>query len=148
MKKLFLLPILFLVLGCSSNEMEESEQEIVEANPDDPLIGEWDNISFDDIGASFNSFDEFKVDGTYEIREYSFSDSILIKGTWRNKDVNISEQIQTYIIDGVENEASFEKWGESEEFNFVTLTNKETGDIIILDRYVEEFCDCVTPPTG
>ena len=27
MKKLFLLPILFLVFGCSSNEMEDTEQE-------------------------------------------------------------------------------------------------------------------------
>ena len=50
MKKLFLLPILFLVLGCSSNEIEESEQEILEINPDDPLIGEWVNMSYDGSG--------------------------------------------------------------------------------------------------
>ena len=45
MKKLFLLPILFLVLDCSSNEMEESEQERV--NDVDPLIGTWNYVISD-----------------------------------------------------------------------------------------------------
>ena len=142
MKKLFLLPILFLVLGCSSNEMEESEQEIVEINPDDPLIGSWDNMSYDGSGFILNSFDEFKVDGTYEVDN-------TYGGTWRNKDGNINEQIQTYIIDGVENEASFEKlYDESEKFDFVVLTNKETDSIITLFREIDDYCECVTPPSG
>ena len=142
MKKLFLLPILFLVLGCSSNEMEESEQEIVEINPDDPLIGSWDNMSYDGSGFILNSFDEFKVDGTYEVDN-------TYGGTWRNKDGNINEQIQTYIIDGVENEASFDKfYDESEKFDFVVLTNKETDSIITLFREINDYCECVTPPSG
>ena len=142
MKKLFLLPILFLVLGCSSNEMGESEQEIVEINPDDPLIGSWDNMSYDGSGFILNSFDEFKVDGTYEVDN-------TYGGTWRNKDGNINEQIQTYIIDGVENEASFEKlYDESEKFDFVVLTNKETDSIITLFRFEDDYCECVTPPSG
>ena len=140
MKKLFLLPILFLAFGCSSNEMEESEQEIVEINPDDPLIGFWDNMSYDGSGFILISFDEFKVDGTYEVDN-------TYGGTWRNKDSNINEQIQTYIIDGVENEASFEKFGESEKFDFVALRNKETDSIITLFRE-EEDCGCVAPPSG
>ena len=140
MKKLFLLPILFLAFGCSSNEMEESEQEIVEINPDDPLIGFWDNMSYDGSGFILISFDEFKVDGTYEVDN-------TYGGTWRNKDGNINEQIQTYIIDGVENEASFEKFGESEKFDFVALRNKETDSIITLFRE-EEDCGCVAPPSG
>ena len=141
MKKLFLLPILFLAFGCSSNEMEESEQEIVEINPDDPLIGSWDNMSYDGSGFILNSFDEFKVDGTYEVDN-------TYEGTWRNKGVNINEQIQTYIIDGVENEASFEKSGESEKFDFVALRNKETDSIITLFRFEDDYCECVTPPSG
>ena len=142
MKKLFLLPILFLVPGCSSNEMKESEQEIVEINPDDPLIGSWDNMSYDGSGFILNSFDEFKVDGTYEVDN-------TYGGTWRNKDGNINEQIQTYIIDGVENEASFEKrYDESEKFDFVVLTNKETDSIITLFREIDDYCECVTPPSG
>ena len=56
MKKLFLLPILFLVFGCSSNEMVESEQEIVEINPDDPLIGFWENSYFDGGSWAVTSF--------------------------------------------------------------------------------------------
>ena len=140
MKKLFLLPILFLAFGCSSNEMEESEQEIVEINPDDPLIGFWDNMSYDVSCFILISFDEFKVDGTYEVDN-------TYGGTWRNKDSNINEQIQTYIIDGVENEASFEKFGESEKFDFVALRNKETDSIITLFRE-EEDCGCVAPPSG
>ena len=141
MKKLFLLPILFLVFGCSSNEMVESEQEIVEINPDDPLIGFWDNMSYDGSGFILISFDEFKVDGTYEVDN-------TYGGTWRNKDSNINEQIQTYIIDGVENEASFEKFGESEKFDFVALRNKETDSIITLFREIDDYCECVTPPSG
>ena len=142
MKKLFLLPILFLVFGCSSNEMVESEQEIVEINPDDPLIGFWDNMSYDGSGFILISFDEFKVDGTYEVDN-------TYGGTWRNKDSNINEQIQTYIIDGVENEASFEKlYDESEKFDFVVLTNKETDIIITLFREIDDYCECVTPPSG
>ena len=142
MKKLFLLPILFLAFGCSSNEMEESEQEIVEINPDDPLIGFWDNMSYDGSGFILISFDEFKVDGTYEVDN-------TYGGTWRNKDSNINEQIQTYIIDGVENEASFEKlYDESEKFDFVVLTNKETDSIITLFREIDDYCECVTPPSG
>ena len=142
MKKLFLLPILFLVFGCSSNEMVESEQEIVEINPDDPLIGFWDNMSYDGSGFILISFDEFKVDGTYEVDN-------TYGGTWRNKDSNINEQIQTYIIDGVENEASFEKlYDESEKFDFVVLTNKETDSIITLFREIDDYCECVTPPSG
>ena len=142
MKKLFLLPILFLVFGCSSNEMVESEQEIVEINPDDPLIGFWDNMSYDGSGFILISFDEFKVDGTYEVDN-------TYGGTWRNKDSNINEQIQTYIIDGVENEASFEKlYDESDKFDFVVLTNKETDSIITLFREIDDYCECVTPPSG
>ena len=38
------------------------------------------------------------------------------EGTWENKGDNLNEQVQTYVIDGVENEASF-----NETFNFVTL---------------------------
>ena len=142
MKKLCLLPILFLVLGCSSNEMAESEQEIVEINPDDPLIGFWENSYFDGRYWGVTSFNEFKVDGTYEVDN-------TYGGTWRNKDSNINEQIQTYIIDGVENEASFEKlYDESEKFDFVVLTNKETDSIITLFREIDDYCECVTPPSG
>ena len=146
MKKLFLLPILFLVFGCSSNEMVESEQEIVEINPDDPLIGFWENSYFDGRYWGVTSFYEIKVDGTYEFETYDVDDTY--EGTWRNKDGNINEQIQTYIIDGVENEASFEKFGESEKFDFVALRNKETDSIITLFREIDDYCECVTPPSG
>ena len=91
------------------------------------------------------SFNEFKVDGTYVFETYDVDDTY--EGTWRNKDGNINEQIQTYIIDGVENEASFEKSGESEKFDFVALRNKETDSIITLFRE-EEDCGCVAPPSG
>ena len=141
MKKLVLLPILFLVLGCYSNEMEESEQEIVEINLDDPLIGFWENSYFDGRYCAVTSFNEFKVDGTYRVDN-------TYEGTWRNKNDNINDQIQTYIIDGVENEASFEKSGESEKFDFVVLTNKETDSIITLFREIDDYFECVTPPSG
>ena len=36
------------------------------------------------------------------------------KGTWENKGDNLNDQVQTYIIDGVENEASF-----NEDFDFI-----------------------------
>ena len=39
MKKLFLLPISLLVVSCSSNIMEESEEQQESAT--DPLIGIW-----------------------------------------------------------------------------------------------------------
>ena len=39
MKKLLLLTFLFLALGCSSNEMEESEK--LQESVADPLIGVW-----------------------------------------------------------------------------------------------------------
>ena len=39
MRKLFLLSILFLVLDCTSNEMEKSEQQ--QESITDPLIGIW-----------------------------------------------------------------------------------------------------------
>lgn len=147
MKKLFLLPILFLVFGCSSNEMVESEQEIVEINPDDPLIGFWENSYFDGRSWGVTSFYEIKVDGTYVFETYDVDDTY--EGTWRNKDGNINEQIQTYIIDGVENEASFDKfYDESEKFDFVVLTNKETDSIITLFREIDDYCECVTPPSG
>ena len=147
MKKLFLLPILFLVFGCSSNEIVELEQEIIEINPDDPLIGIWENSSFEGRWWSLNSWDEFKVDGTYEVKTYDVDNTY--GGTWRNKDGNINEQIQTYIIDGVENEASFDKfYDESEKFDFVVLTNKETDSIITLFREIDDNCECVTPPSG
>ena len=98
-------------------------------------------MSYDGRYHALNSFYEFKVDGTYEVdRTY--------RGTWRNKDGNINEQIQTNIIDGVENEASFEKTGEPEKFDFVVLTNKETDSIITLFREIDDYCECVTPPSG
>ena len=51
------------------------------------------------------------------------------EGAWENKRDNLNKQVQTYIIDGVENEASF-----NEDFSFVTLTNKETGYKILLGQ--------------
>ena len=62
------------------------------------------------------------------------------EGTWENKGDNLNEQVQTYIIDGIENEASF-----NEDFNLVTLTNKETGYKILLGR---EEPDCCVVPDG
>ena len=70
---------------------------------------------------------EYKADGIYIKRENTLNNES--EGTWENKGDNLNEQVQTYIIDGVENEASF-----NEDFNLVTLTNKETGHIILLGQ--------------
>ena len=132
MKKLFLLPILFLVVNCSSNEMEESEEQQESAT--DPLIGIWLWL-LDDPYSGNNFFDiEYKVDGTYIKKGNSLNNEG--KGTWENKGDNLNDRVQTYIIDGVENEASF-----NEDFDFVKLTNKEVNYKILLgqekpDRYV------------
>ena len=52
----------------------------------------------------------------------------------------MNEQVQTYIIDGVENEAPF-----NEDFNFVTLKNKKTSYKILLGQ---EEPDCCFVPDG
>ena len=125
MKKLFLLPILLFVVSCSSNIMEESEEQQESAT--DPLIGIWLWL-LDDPYSGNNFFDiEYKVDGTYIKRGNALNNEG--KGTWKNKGDNLNDQVQTYIIDGVENEASF-----NEDFSFVTLTNKETGYKILLGQ--------------
>lgn len=125
MRKLFLLSILFLVLDCTSNEMEKSEQQ--QESITDPLIGVWLWL-LDDPYSGNEFFDiEYKADGMYIKRENTLNNES--EGTWENKGDNLNEQVQTYIIDGVENEASF-----NEDFNLVTLTNKETGYIILLGQ--------------
>ena len=132
MKKLFLLPISLLVVSCSSNIMEESEEQQESAT--DPLIGIWLWL-LDDPYSGNNFFDiEYKVDGTYIKRGNSLNNEG--KGTWENKGYNLNDRVQTYIIGGVENEASF-----NEDFDLVTLTNKEVNYKILLgqekpDRYV------------
>ena len=125
MKTLFLLPILFLVVSCSSNKMEESEQQQESAT--DPLIGIWLWL-LDDPYSGNDFFDiEYKIDGTYIKRGNGLKNDG--EGAWENKRDNLNKQVQTYIIDGVENEASF-----NEDFSFVTLTNKETGYKILLGQ--------------
>ncbi len=125
MKKLFLLPILLLVVSCSSNIMEESEEQQESAT--DPLIGIWLWL-LDDPYSGNNFFDiEYKVDGTYIKRGNSLNNEG--KGTWENKGDNLNDRVQTYIIDGVENEASF-----NEDFDLVTLTNKELNYKILLGK--------------
>ena len=145
MRKLFLLSILFLVLDCTSNEMEKSEQQ--QESITDPLIGVWLWL-LDDPYSGNEFFDiEYKVDGMYIKRENTLNNES--EGTWENKGDNLNEQVQTYIIDGVENEASFDKiYDESEKFDFVVLTNKETDSIITLFREMDDYCECVTPPSG
>ena len=79
---------------------------------------------------------EYKIDGIcIKIGNDLNNES---EGTWENKGNNLNEQFQTYIIDGVENEATF-----NEDLNFVTLTNKETGYKILLGQ--EEPNCCVVP---
>ena len=125
MKKLFLLPILLLVVSCSSNIMEESEEQQESAT--DPLIGIWLWL-LDDPYSGNNFFDiEYKVDGTYIKKGNSLNNEG--KGTWENKGDNLNDRVQTYIIDGVENEASF-----NEDFDLVTLTNKELNYKILLGK--------------
>ena len=125
MKKLFLLPISLLVVSCSSNIMEESEEQQESAT--DPLIGIWLWL-LDDPYSGNNFFDiEYKVDGTYIKRGNSLNNEG--KGTWENKGDNLNDRVQTYIIDGVENEASF-----NEDFDLVTLTNKELNYKILLGK--------------
>ena len=125
MRKLFLLSILFLVLDCTSYEMEKSERQ--QESITDPLIGVWLWL-LDDPYSGNEFFDiEYKVDGMYIKRENTLNNES--EGTWENKGDNLNEQVQTYIIDGVENEASF-----NEDFNLVRLTNKETGHIILLGQ--------------
>ena len=125
MKKLFLLPISLLVVSCSSNIMEESEEQQESAT--DPLIGIWLWL-LDDPYSGNNFFDiEYKVDGTYIKRGNSLNNEG--KGTWENKGYNLNDRVQTYIIDGVENEASF-----NEDFDLVTLTNKELNYKILLGK--------------
>ena len=136
MRKLFLLSILFLVLDCTSNEMEKSEQQ--QESITDPLIGVWLWL-LDDPYSGNEFFDiEYKVDGMYIKRGNGLNNES--EGTWENKGDNLNEQVQTYIIDGVENKASF-----NEDFNFVTLTNKETSQKILLGQ---EEPDCCVVPDG
>ena len=136
MRKLFLLSILFLVLDCTSYEMEKSEQQ--QESITDPLIGVWLWL-LDDPYSGNEFFDiEYKVDGMYIKRGNALNNEI--EGTWENKGDNLNEQVQTYIIDGVENKASF-----NEDFNFVTLTNKETSQKILLGQ---EEPDCCVVPDG
>ena len=125
MKKLFLLPILLFVVSCSSNIMEESKEQQESAT--DPLIGIWLWL-LDDPYSGNNFFDiEYKVDGTYIKRGNALNNEG--KGTGKNKVDNLNDRVQTYIIDGVENEASF-----NEDFDLVTLTNKEVNYKILLGR--------------
>lgn len=125
MKKLFLLPILLFVVSCSSNIMEESKEQQESAT--DPLIGIWLWL-LDDPYSGNDFFDiEYKIDGTYIKRGNDLNSDG--EGAWENKRDNLNKQVQTYIIDGVENEASF-----NEDFSFVTLTNKETGYKILLGQ--------------
>ena len=136
MRKLFLLSILFLVLDCTSNEMEKSEQQ--QESITDPLIGVWLWL-LDDPYSGNEFFDiEYKVDGMYIKRGNGLNNES--EGTWENKGDNLNEQVQTYIIDGIENEASF-----NEDFNLVTLTNKETDYKILLGQ---EEPDCCVVPDG
>ena len=138
MKKLLLLTFLFLALGCSSNEMEESEKQ--QESVADPLIGVWLWL-LDDPYSGNEIFDiEYKGDGTYIKTRNGLNNEGEDEGTWENKGDNLNEPVQTYIIDGVENEASF-----IEDFNFVTLTNKETGYKILLGQ---EEPDCCVVPDG
>ena len=136
MRKLFLLSILFLLLDCSSNEMEESEQQ--QESVTDQLIGVWLWL-LDDPYSGNEFFDiEYKVYGIYIKRGNDLNNES--EGTWENKGDNLNEQVQTYIIDKVENEATF-----NEDLNLVTLTNKETGYKIILGQ---EEPDCCVVPDG
>ena len=112
--------------------MEESKEQQESAT--DPLIGIWLWL-LDDPYSGNNFFDiEYQVDGTYIKRGNALNNEG--KGTWKNKGDNLNDRVQTYIIDGVENEASF-----NEDFDFVKLTNKEVNYKILLgqekpDRYV------------
>ena len=136
MRKLFLLSMLFLVLDCSSNEMEESEQQ--QESVTDPLIGVWLWL-LDDPYSGNEFYDiEYKVGGTYVKRGNGLNNED--EGTWENKGDDLNEQVQTYVIDGVENEASF-----NGTFNFVTLTNKETNYKILLGL---DKSDCCVVPNG
>lgn len=81
---------------------------------------------------------EYKVYGIYIKRGNDLNNES--EGTWENKGDNLNEQVQTYIIDRVENEATF-----NEDLNLVTLTNKETGYKIL---FGQEEQDCCVVPDG
>ena len=136
MKKL--LPILFLAFGCSSNEMEETEQEQV--NDVDPLIGTWNFVLSDNIMDQDGSSVIFKSDGTFtEQNPDGVTDD---GGIWENKGDNFNDEVQTYVLEyyglatgeadienGTEIIATFE-----ERFTRVTLRNEEDDITIRLLR--------------